>query len=197
MRFLIVIILSLILFSCSTSIDNVTITQEESSYPIIIGISHSQNSIDYIGIPFRFKISQNTSMKISLYKSHYYHENTNRRKQWNSDVDLFVVYNKELLRPTGENSLNEIKKETREFVPYVYYGHLTKEIQVLIYEQIKSIHIADKDTIHWGSIQGIKQLSPQAIKDFLQNDSISFSFDFYDISGKWESNTISLPIEIK
>ena len=197
MRKTIFLIISFTIFSCNTSIDNVTITQVESNYPLIIGISHSQNSIDYIGIPFRFKISQNTSMKINLYKSHYYHENTNRRKQWNSDVDLFVVYNKELLRPTGENSLNEIKKETREFVPYVYYGHLTKEIQVLIYEQIKSIHIADKDTIHWGSIQGIKQLSPQAIKDFLQNDSISFSFDFYDISGKWESNTISLPIEIK
>ena len=113
MRFLIVIILSLILFSCSTSIDNVTITQEGSNYPLIIGISHSQNSIDYIGIPFRFKISQNTSMKINLYKSHYYHENTNRRKQWNSDVDLFVVYNKELLRPTGENSLNEINSHSR------------------------------------------------------------------------------------
>ena len=71
MRKIIFLIISFTIFSCNTSIDNVTITQVESNYPLIIGISHSQNSIDYIGIPFRFKISQNTSMKINLYKSHY------------------------------------------------------------------------------------------------------------------------------
>ena len=39
----IIFILALALFSCSTSIDNVTITQVESNYPIIIGFVPSQD----------------------------------------------------------------------------------------------------------------------------------------------------------
>ena len=75
MRFLIVIILSLILFSCSTSIDNVTITQIESNYPIIIGLEPSQNSdsIRYIGIPFVFSISQNSFNKIYISGYDYFY----------------------------------------------------------------------------------------------------------------------------
>lgn len=41
-------ILVLALFSCSTNVDNVSITQIESNDPIIIGLGSSQNS-DSIG----------------------------------------------------------------------------------------------------------------------------------------------------
>ena len=103
-----------------------------------------------------------------------------------------------LVHPTKSNSLIEIRKEKQEFVPYVYYMNLTKEAQRLIHEQIKSIHIeANKDTIHWKSIQELKQTSPQFIEKFLQKDSIRFGFNLHDSYSGWKTDFVELPVKIK
>ncbi len=66
-------ILVLALFSCSTNVDNVSITQIESNDPIIIGLGSSQNSdsIRYIGFPFVFSISQNSFNPLAELKCSY------------------------------------------------------------------------------------------------------------------------------
>ena len=196
-------ILVLALFSCSTNVDNVSITQIESNYPIIIGLGSSQNSdsIRYIGFPLMFSISKNSSGRARLFMCDYhYNKKYTIRGGWGSDVDLLISEDDSLVHPMRENGLIEISKEEQKFVPYIYYMNLTKEAQRLIYEQIKSIHIeANKDTIHWKSIQELKQISPQFIEKFLKDDSISFSIDLYDPYKKWKWNKayINLPIKVK
>ena len=79
-----------------------------------------------------------------------------------------------------------------------YYNDLTKEAQRLIHGQIKSTCIAtNKDTIHWKSIQELKQTSPEFIRNFLQNDSVSFSFRYRKLYGEWELTHINLLVEDK
>ena len=194
-------ILVLALFSCSTNVDNVSITQIESNYPIIIGLGSSQNSdsIRYIGFPFVFSISQNSFNKIYISGCDYFYNNKYTiRSNWRGNVDLWVENYDNLVHPIKSNSLIEIRKEKQEFVPYVYYMNLTKEAQRLIHEQIKSIHIeANKDTIHWKSIQELKRSSSQFIEKFLQNDSVSFSFRYRKLYGEWELTHINLLVEDK
>lgn len=201
MRNLILLITSCIIFSCSTSIDDVTITQLKSQYPITIGLNSSRESIRYIGFPLMFSISKNSSGRARLFMCDYhYNKKYTIRGGWGSDVDLLISENDSLVHPMRENGLIEISKEEQKFVPYIYYMNLTKEAQRLIYEQIKSIHIeANKDTIHWKSIQELKQISPQFIENFLKDDSISFSIDLYDPYKKWKWNKayINLPIKVK
>ena len=74
---------------------------------------------------------------------------------------------------------------------------MTKEAQRLIHGQIKSTCIATKDTIHWKSIQELKQTSPEFIRNFLQNDSVSFSFRYRKLYGEWELTHINLLVEDK
>ena len=194
-------ILVLALFSCSTNVDNVSITQIESNYPIIIGLGSSQNSdsIRYIGFPLMFSISKNSSGRARLFMCDYhYNKKYTIRGGWGSDVDLLISEDDSLVHPMRENGLIEISKEEQKFVPYIYYMNLTKEAQRLIYEQIKSIHIeANKDTIHWKSIQELKQTSPEFIRNFLQNDSVSFSFRYRKLYGEWELTHINLLVEDK
>lgn len=201
MRNLILLITSCIIFSCSTSIDDVTITQLKSQYPITIGLNSSRESIRYIGFPLMFSISKNSSGRARLFMCDYhYNKKYTIRGGWGSDVDLLISEDDSLVHPMRENGLIEISKEEQKFVPYIYYMNLTKEAQRLIYEQIKSIHIeANKDTIHWKSIQELKQISPQFIENFLKDDSISFSIDLYDPYKKWKWNKayINLPIKVK
>ena len=201
MRNLILLITSCIIFSCSTSIDDVTITQLKSQYPITIGLNSSRESIRYIGFPLMFSISKNSSGRARLFMCDYhYNKKYTIRGGWGSDVDLLISEDDSLVHHMRENGLIEISKEEQKFVPYIYYMNLTKEAQRLIYEQIKSIHIeANKDTIHWKSIQELKQISPQFIENFLKDDSISFSIDLYDPYKKWKWNKayINLPIKVK
>ena len=202
MRFLIVIILSLILFSCSTNVDNVSITQIESNYPIIIGLDSSKDSIEYIVFPLTFLISQSSFWEIHVDRcscDYYYNSKYTRNGDWRGGVELWAKdNNNNLVLPTRENSLQDITRKEHEFVSYVYYGNLTKEAQALIHEQIKSIHIeANKDTIHWKSIQELKQTSSQFIKTFLQKDSIRFGFYFYGRYTKWKIAHKKLPVEVK
>ena len=194
-------ILVLALFSCSTNVDNVSITQIESNYPIIIGLGSSQNSdsIRYIGFPLMFSISKNSSGRARLFMCDYhYNKKYTIRGGWGSDVDLLISEDDSLVHPMRENGLIEISKEEQKFVPYIYYMNLTKEAQRLIHEQIKSIHIeANKDTIHWKSIQELKQTSPQFIEKFLQKDSIRFGFNLHDSYSGWKTDFVELPVKIK
>lgn len=198
----IIFILVLALFSCSTSIDNVTITQVESNYPIIIGFVLSQDSIGYIAFPLAFRISQNSFGEMRISSCTYFFNSKHRytgRNNWRGDIVLWAKDHESLVCPTKDNTLIEIKRKPQEFVSYVYYNDLTKEAQRLIHGQIKSTCIATKDTIHWKSIQELKQISPQFIENFLKDDSISFSIDLYDPYKKWKWNKayINLPIKVK
>jgi len=197
----IIFILVLTLFSCSTSIDNVTITQVESNYPIIIGFVPSQDSIGYIAFPLAFRISQNSFGEMRISSCTYFFNSKHRytgRNNWRGDIVLWAKDHENLVCPTKDNTLIEIKRKPQEFVSYVYYNDLTKEAQRLIHGQIKSTCIAtNKDTIHWKSIQELKQTSSQFIKTFLQKDSIRFGFYFYGRYTKWKIAHKELPVEVK
>ncbi len=197
----IIFILVLTLFSCSTSIDNVTITQVESNYPIIIGFVPSQDSIGYIAFPLAFRISQNSFGEMRISSCTYFFNSKHRytgRNNWRGDIVLWAKDHENLVCPTKDNTLIEIKRKPQEFVSYVYYNDLTKEAQRLIHGQIKSTCIAtNKDTIHWKSIQELKQTSPEFIRNFLQNDSVSFSFRYRKLYGEWELTHINLLVEDK
>ena len=183
----IIFILVLALFSCSTSIDNVTITQVESNYPIIIGFVLSQDSIGYIAFPLAFRISQNSFGEMRISSCTYFFNSKHRytgRNNWRGDIVLWAKDHESLVCPTKD-------------VSYVYYNDLTKEAQRLIHGQIKSTCIATKDTIHWKSTQELKQTSPEFIRNFLQNDSVSFSFRYRKLYGEWELTHINLLVEDK
>ena len=120
------------------------------------------------------------------------------RNNWRGDIVLWAKDHENLVCPTKDNTLIEIKRKPQEFVSYVYYNDLTKEAQRLIHGQIKSTCIAtNKDTIHWKSIQELKQTSPEFIRNFLQNDSVSFSFRYRKLYGEWELTHINLLVEDK
>ena len=195
MKLIIYILLgSLILTSCSTAniTKDVKIYQVESNYPTILKV-REDGTAWAIFFPFVFKISKRTLSKVRLSNPSYLR--FDKFGEWLPTTSLlYLQKDNDLIRPKDNDQLRFLQFREQEWVVYARYSNLSKEqdVQSFFASTLKRAELEQKDTLHTGTIQQLRQINPGLINGLLQGDSIEFDFVYKD-----NFHHIKLPVEIK
>ena len=161
----------LILLSCSSGNNYVSIQQIDSKYPITIGITH--DTISYVDFPISFLMN----------------------KEWYlNGIILYNVNGKIGYSPEGED-WRKLSCKQREYIVFIRYQQLTQEAKTLLKTQIKSF--PDSGEVKIGNIQQLRKENKQIVFGFLKKDSISFTFSHINFMKKYIVNTIYMPVEVR
>ena len=186
------LVLLFVIENCaSNKKDLISIKQVKSPYQIAIE-RDKNNIISHVYLYLTYNIHKSSSKSIRLSTPSYYNK-YNRLTTWKSailysmepDTLLFVnsVYNKKRF----------IDYDDQNYVVYaVNYIDTIKSKQAVFIPYIEKMRIENKDTLHIGTIQEIRDKNPELVNGFLQGDSIRFVF-YYDKG----YHTITLPVEVK
>ena len=157
----------LVLLSCTSGNNYVSIQQIDSKYPITIGITH--DTISYVDFPISFLMNRETNNPVTLL-GHTYKSGSSYTlgdKEWYlNGIILYNVNGKVGYSPEGED-WRKLSCKQREY-----------EVKI-------------------GNIQQLRKKNKQIVFGFLKKDSISFTFSHINFMKKYIVNTIYMPVEVR
>ena len=185
----------LVLLSCTSGNNYVSIQQIDSKYPITIGITH--DTISYVDLPISFLMNRETNNPVTLL-GHTYKSGSSYTlgdKEWYlNGIILYNVNGKIGYSPEGED-WRKLSCKQREYIVFIRYQQLTQEAKTLLKTQIKSF--PDSGEVKIGNIQQLRKKNKQIVFGFLKKDSISFTFSHINFMKKYIVNTIYMPVEVR
>ena len=185
----------LVLLSCTSGNNYVSIQQIDSKYPITIGIIH--DTISYVDFPISFLMNKETNNPVTLL-GHGYKSGSSYTlgdKEWYlHGIILYNVNGKIGYSPEGED-WRKLSCKQREYIVFIRYQQLTQEAKTLLKTQIKSF--PDSGEVKIGNIQQLRKKNKQIVFGFLKKDSISFTFSHINFMKKYIVNTIYMPVEVR
>ena len=185
----------LVLLSCTSGNNYVSIQQIDSKYPITIGITH--DTISYVDFPISFLMNRETNNPVTLL-GHTYKSGSSYTlgdKEWYlNGIILYNVNGKIGYSPEGED-WRKLSCKQREYIVFIRYQQLSKEAQKLLRKQIRTS--PDNGEVKIGSIQQLRKKDKKLISSFLQNDSIFFTFSHRGFSNNYMIDDIYMPVEIR
>ena len=145
----------LVLLSCTSGNNYVSIQQIDSKYPITIGITH--DTISYVDFPISFLMNRETNNPVTLL-GHTYKSGSSYTlgdKEWYlNGIILYNVNGKIGYSPEGED-WRKLSCKQREYIVFIRYQQLTQEAKTLLKTQIKSF--SDSGEVKIGNIQQLRK----------------------------------------
>ena len=185
----------LVLLSCTSGNEYVTVEQTTSDYPISLALD--SDTIKYMDIPLVFLMNKTSSKKVVLSSSTYLcaSDYTIEPHTWDFNGALFFNVNGKILRTSDIEGLREMTKQQRELIVYIRYQHFTSEFQKTLKCSIK---LPQKSgVVKIGSVQELKKKNKKLIDNLLQHDSICFSFDYKDDFNEYRVGYVYMPVSVK
>ena len=145
----------LVLLSCTSGNEYVTVEQTTSDYPISLALD--SDTIKYMDIPLVFLMNKTSSKKVVLSSSTYLcaSDYTIEPHTWDFNGALFFNVNGKILRTSDIEGLREMTKQQRELIVYIRYQHFTSEFQKTLKSSIK---LPQKSgVVKIGSVQELKK----------------------------------------